>query len=35
MGAILRVLSRTKNSYCLFIDGLDEVEHSDGQAEPV
>ncbi|KAF8852658.1 hypothetical protein BDZ45DRAFT_763263 [Acephala macrosclerotiorum] len=33
--AILRVFSNRKYSYCLFIDGLDEVEHTEGQAELV
>ena len=34
-GAILRVFSNRRYSYCLFIDGLDEVEHAEGQVELV
>jgi len=31
--ALLEVFSNRTYSYCLFIDGLDEVEYKDGQAE--
>jgi hypothetical protein len=31
--AILKVSSSRKSSYCFFLDGLDEVEYAEGQAE--